>query len=390
MPLAEEPMTKPTIKPQNPNFSSGPCAKRPGWDLTALQGAALGRSHRAALGRAKLQEVIERSRQVLGVPNDYRLAVVPASDTGAVEMCLWSLLGARGVDVFAWESFSQAWVTDITKHLQIEATRVFAADFGQLPDLAQIDWTHDAVFAWNGTTSGVKVPDGEWIAADREGLAICDATSAVFAMDMPWHKLDVVTWSWQKVMGGEAAHGMLALGPRAVARLEHYTPPWPLPKIFRMTRGGKLNEALFKGDTINTPSLLCVEDAIDGLRWAEAIGGLPELLRRSRANYAAIANWVEAREWIDFLPERPEIRSNTSICLKIIDEWYAGLPVEEQRAKVKQMVGALEAEGVARDINGYRDAPPGLRIWGGSTVETADIEALLPWLDWAFAEIKAA
>ena len=390
MPLAEEPMTKPTIKPQNPNFSSGPCAKRPGWDLTALQGAALGRSHRAALGRAKLQEVIERSRQVLGVPNDYRLAVVPASDTGAVEMCLWSLLGARGVDVFAWESFSQAWVTDITKHLQIEATRVFAADFGQLPDLAQIDWTHDAVFAWNGTTSGVKVPDGEWIAADREGLAICDATSAVFAMDMPWHKLDVVTWSWQKVMGGEAAHGMLALGPRAVARLEHYTPPWPLPKIFRMTRGGKLNEALFKGDTINTPSLLCVEDAIDGLRWAEAIGGLPELLRRSRANYAAIANWVEAREWIDFLPERSEIRSNTSICLKIIDEWYAGLPVEEQRAKVKQMVGALETEGVARDINGYRDAPPGLRIWGGSTVETADIEALLPWLDWAFAEIKAA
>lgn len=390
MPLVEEPMTKPTIKPQNPNFSSGPCAKRPGWDLTALQGAALGRSHRAALGRAKLQEVIERSRQVLGVPNDYRLAVVPASDTGAVEMCLWSLLGARGVDVFAWESFSQAWVTDITKHLQIEATRVFGADFGQLPDLAQIDWTHDAVFAWNGTTSGVKVPDGEWIAADREGLAICDATSAVFAMDMPWHKLDVVTWSWQKVMGGEAAHGMLALGPRAVARLEHYTPPWPLPKIFRMTRGGKLNEALFTGDTINTPSLLCVEDAIDGLRWAEEIGGLPELLRRSRANYAAIANWVEAREWIDFLPERPEIRSNTSICLKIIDEWYAGLPVEEQRAKVKQMVGALETEGVARDINGYRDAPPGLRIWGGSTVETADIEALLPWLDWAFAEIKAA
>ena len=390
MPLVEEPMTKPTIKPQNPNFSSGPCAKRPGWDLTALQGAALGRSHRAALGRAKLQEVIERSRQVLGVPNDYRLAVVPASDTGAVEMCLWSLLGARGVDVFAWESFSQAWVPDITKHLQLEATRVFGADFGQLPDLAQIDWTHDAVFAWNGTTSGVKVPDGEWIAADREGLAICDATSAVFAMDMPWHKLDVVTWSWQKVMGGEAAHGMLALGPRAVARLEHYTPPWPLPKIFRMTKGGKLNEALFKGDTINTPSLLCVEDAIDGLRWAEAIGGLPELLRRSRANYAAIANWVEACEWIDFLPERPEIRSNTSICLKIIDEWYAGLPVEEQRAKVKQMVGALETEGVARDINGYRDAPPGLRIWGGSTVETADIEALLPWLDWAFAEIKAA
>ena len=382
-------MTKPLIKPQNPNFSSGPCAKRPGWNLTALQDAALGRSHRAALGRAKLQEVIKRSRQVLDVPDDYRLAVVPASDTGAVEMCLWSLLGPRVVDIFAWESFSQAWVTDLTEHLQIEATRVFAADFGQLPDLTQSDWTHDVVFAWNGTTSGVKVPDGEWIAADREGLAICDATSAVFAMDMPWHKLDVVTWSWQKVMGGEAAHGMLAVSPRAVARLENYTPPWPLPKIFRMTKGGKLNEALFKGDTINTPSLLCVEDAIDGLRWAEEIGGLSELLQRSQANYAAIDDWVKASEWIDFLPERSEIRSNTSVCLKIIDEWYLGLPAEEQRAKVKQIVGMLENEGVARDINGYRDAPPGLRIWGGSTVELADIEALLPWLDWAFAEIKA-
>ena len=315
--------------------------------------------------------------------------MVPASDTGAVEMCLWSLLGPRVVDIFAWESFSQAWVTDLTEHLQIEATRVFAADFGQLPDLTQSDWTHDVVFAWNGTTSGVKVPDGEWIAADREGLAICDATSAVFAMDMPWHKLDVVTWSWQKVMGGEAAHGMLAVSPRAVARLENYTPPWPLPKIFRMTKGGKLNEALFKGDTINTPSLLCVEDAIDGLRWAEEIGGLSELLQRSQANYAAIDDWVKASEWIDFLPERSEIRSNTSVCLKIIDEWYLGLPAEEQRAKVKQIVGMLENEGVARDINGYRDAPPGLRIWGGSTVELADIEALLPWLDWAFAEIKA-
>ena len=389
MPLAE-PMSKPTIKPQNPNFSSGPCAKRPGWDLSALRDAALGRSHRSALGRAKLQEVIERSRQVLGVPDEYRLAVVPASDTGAVEMCLWSILGLRGVDVFAWESFSQAWVTDITKHLPIEDTRVFAADFGQLPDLEQVDWTRDAVFAWNGTTSGVRMPDGEWIADDREGLAICDATSAVFAMDLPWQKLDVVTWSWQKVMGGEAAHGMLALGPRAVLRLENYTPPWPLPKIFRMTSGGKLNEALFVGDTINTPSLLCVEDAIDGLRWAEAIGGLPELLRRSQANCAAICGWVEASEWVDFLPERPEIRSNTSICLKIIDEWYAGLPDEDQRTIVKQLVGVLDAEGVARDIDGYRDAPPGLRIWGGSTVETSDVEALLPWLDWAFAELKAS
>ena len=389
MPLAEEPMTKPTIKPQNPNFSSGPCAKRPGWDLTALQGAALGRSHRAALGRAKLQEVIERSRQVLGVPNDYRLAVVPASDTGAVEMCLWSLLGARGVDVFAWESFSQAWVTDITKHLQIEATRVFGADFGQLPDLAQIDWTHDAVFAWNGTTSGVKVPDGEWIAADREGLAICDATSAVFAMDLPWQKLDVVTWSWQKVMGGEAAHGMLALGPRAVLRLENYTPPWPLPKIFRLTKGGKLIEGVFRGDTINTPSMVCVEDALDGLAWGETLGGGSALIARSNANLAAIAEWVARSDWADFLASDPAVRSSTSVCLKIVDPWFESLDAELQASVPKKLDALLEAEGAAFDINGYRDAPPGLRIWAGSTVETSDLEKLFPWLDWAFATVKA-
>ena len=389
MPLAEEPMTKPTIKPQNPNFSSGPCAKRPGWDLTALQGAALGRSHRAALGRAKLQEVIERSRQVLGVPNDYRLAVVPASDTGAVEMCLWSLLGARGVDVFAWESFSQAWVTDITTHLQIEATRVFGADFGQLPDLAQIDWTHDAVFAWNGTTSGVKVPDGEWIAADREGLAICDATSAVFAMDLPWQKLDVVTWSWQKVMGGEAAHGMLALGPRAVLRLENYTPPWPLPKIFRLTKGGKLIEGVFRGDTINTPSMVCVEDALDGLAWGETLGGGSALIARSNANLAAIAEWVARSDWADFLASDPAVRSSTSVCLKIVDPWFESLDAELQASVPKKLDALLEAEGAAFDINGYRDAPPGLRIWAGSTVETSDLEKLFPWLDWAFATVKA-
>jgi len=383
-----EPMTEPTIKPQNPRFSSGPCAKRPGWSLAALADAALGRSHRAAQGRAKLQEVIERSRAILGVPDDYRIGVVPASDTGAVEMCLWSLLGARGVDVLSWESFSQGWVTDITKHLQIEDTRVFSADFGRLPDLTQVDCDRDVIFAWNGTTSGVKVPNGEWIATDREGLVICDATSAVFAMELPWDKLDVVTYSWQKVMGGEAAHGMLVLGPRAVERLESHTPSWPLPKIFRMTKGGKLNEALFKGAAINTPSLLCVEDALDGLRWAEEIGGLPELLRRSQENLAALERWVAASDWIDFLPDRPEICSNTSICLKIVDAWYAGLAEEDQRAKVKKLVAMLEDEGVAYDIHGYRDAPPGLRIWGGSTVETGDIEALVPWLDWAFAEIK--
>ena len=383
-----EMIVKPDSKPQNPCFSSGPCAKRPGWSLDVLQEAALGRSHRAPIGRAKLQEVIERSRQVLAVPEDYRIAVVPASDTGAVEMCLWSLLGARGVDVLAWESFSQGWVTDITKQLQIEDTRVFAADFGVLPDLSQVDFDRDVVFAWNGTTSGVKVPDADWIAADRQGLTICDATSAVFAMELPWDKLDVVTYSWQKVMGGEAAHGILVLSPRAVERLESHTPSWPLPKLFRMTKGGKLNEALFKGDTINTPSLLCVEDALDGLRWAEEIGGLQALLQRSQANFAVLQRWVETSDWIAFLPDEPQVRSNTSVCLKIVDEWYVGLAEEQQRAKVKQMLALLEEEGVAYDINGYRDAPPGLRIWCGSTVEAGDLQVLVSWLDWAFAAIK--
>ena len=386
-----EPLVQPEVKPQNPCFSSGPCAKRPGWSLAALEDAALGRSHRAPLGKAKLQEVIERSRAILGVPDDYRLAVVPASDTGAVEMCLWSLLGARGVDVFAWESFSQGWVTDITKQLKIEDTRVFSADFGQLPDLSQADGDRDVVFAWNGTTSGVKVPNGDWIAADeRQGLVICDATSAVFAMELPWDKLDVVTYSWQKVMGGEAAHGILVLSPRAVARLESHIPAWPLPKLFRMTKGGKLNEALFKGDTINTPSMLCVEDALDGLRWAEEIGGLPVLLQRSQANLAVLERWVDTSGWIAFLPDDPQIRSNTSVCLRIVDEWYVGLAAADQRAKVKQMLTLLEGEGVAYDINGYRDAPPGLRIWCGSTVESSDLAALVPWLDWAFVEIKRA
>ena len=378
-------MTKPAVKPQNLCFSSGPCAKRPGWSLAALADAALGRSHRSAQGRAKLQEVIERSRVLLGVPADYRIGVVPGSDTGAVEMCLWSLLGARGVDVLSWESFSRGWATNITQHLQIEDVRVFDADFGELPDLSSINGDRDVVFAWNGTTSGVKVPDGEWIAADRAGLTICDATSAVFAVDLPWEKLDVVTYSWQKVMGGEAAHGMLILSPRAVERLARFTPPWPVPKLFRMTQGGQLNEALFRGDTINTPSLLCVEDALDGLRWAERIGGLPELVRRTQANLAVLEQWEAASEWIAFLPTRRAIRSSTSICLRIDDARYSGLGEVDQRAKVKDMVAALEGEGVAYDINGYRAAPPGLRIWGGGTVETSDIEALVPWLDWAWA-----
>ena len=380
---------KPKSKPKNPCFSSGPCAKRPGWNLTALNDAALGRSHRAAIGRAKLQEVIERSRAILDVPENYRIAIVPASDTGAVEMCLWSLLGARGVDVLAWESFSQGWVTDITNQLQIEDRRVFTADFGELPDLSQVSFDRDVVFAWNGTTSGVKVPNGDWIAGDRQGLTICDATSAVFAMELPWDKLDVVTYSWQKVMGGEAAHGILVLSPRAVERLEDHTPSWPMPKLFRMTKGGKLNEGLFRGDTINTPSLLCVEDALDGLRWAENIGGLPELLRRSRSNLGVLERWVEASDWIAFLPNAVEVRSNTSVCLQIVDEWYSGQAEKDQRAKVKQMLVLLENERVAYDINGYRDAPPGLRIWCGSTVEARDLEALVVWLDWAFAQVRS-
>ena len=379
-------MTKPAVKPQNPCFSSGPCAKRPGWNLAALKDAAIGRSHRAAVGRAKLQEVIERSRALLGVPDDYRVGVVPGSDTGAVEMCLWSMLGVRGVDVLSWESFSKGWVTDITQHLQLENVRVFDADFGQLPDLSQVDCDRDIVFAWNGTTSGVKVPDSEWIAADRKGLTICDATSAVFAVDLPWEKLDVVTYSWQKVMGGEAAHGMLILSPRAVERLLSFAPPWPLPKLFRMTQGGQLNEALFKGDTINTPSLLCVEDALDGLRWAESIGGLPELVRRTQANLAVLEQWEATSEWIAFLPARRAICSSTSICLRIAAAGFVGLSEDAQRAKVKSLVAKLEDEGVAYDINGYRAAPPGLRIWGGATVETSDIEALVPWLDWAWKE----
>ncbi len=379
---------KPAVRPQNLCFSSGPCAKRPGWSVSALEDALVGRSHRSKLGRARIKEVSDRSRKLLGVPDDYRIGLVPASDTGAVEMSLWSLLGPRGVDVLAWESFGQGWVTDITKQLKLPDVRVLSADYGQISDLAQVDFGRDVVFTWNGTTSGVRVPDAGWIPDSREGLAICDATSAVFAMDIPIGKLDVVTYSWQKVLGGEGQHGMLILGPRAVERLESYAPPWPLPKIFRMIKGGKLSEAIFQADTINTPSMLCVEDALDGLRWAEEIGGLPELVRRSEANLAAVAEWVARTPWVEFLAEDPAIRSSTSICLKIVDPWFTGLTPEEQAGIPKKMASLLEAEGAAYDVASYRDAPAGLRVWGGATVSTSDLEALFPWLDWAYEEAK--
>jgi phosphoserine aminotransferase len=382
------PAPRPSLRPASPFFSSGPCAKRPGWSLEALRGALTGRSHRSKPGKAKLAEVIDRSRKLLGIPADYRLGIVPASDTGAVEMALWSLLGQRPVEVLAWESFGQDWVTDIVKQLNLPEARVSTADYGKLPDLATVDFGRDVVFLWNGTTSGVRVPGGAWIPADRQGLTICDATSAAFAMRLDWTKLDVVTWSWQKVLGGEAAHGMLALSPRAVARLESYKPAWPLPKIFRMTKGGKLDEAIFKGDTINTPSMLCVEDAIDGLRWAEQAGGLDGLIKRSEANLSTIARWVAQTPWVDFLAEDPATRSCTSICLKIVDPWFTGLSADAQAEAAKQLAGLLEKEGVALDVASYRAAPPGLRIWGGATVENADIAALLPWIDWAWAETK--
>jgi len=381
-------LKRPTTKPKSPNFSSGPCAKRPGWRLDALKGAWLGRSHRAAGGKAKLGEVIARSRALLGLPDDYRLGIVPASDTGAVEMALWSLLGARGVDLLAWESFGQGWVTDAAKQLKLNDMRTLSADYGKLPDLALVDRGRDVVFTWNGTTSGVRVPDGGWIADNRGSLTICDATSAVFAMDLPWGKLDVVTWSWQKVLGGEAAHGMLVLSPRAVERLESYRPPWPLPKIFRLTKDGKLNEGIFRGETINTPSMLCVEDALDGLGWAEEIGGLPALIARSADNLAAVADWGAARDWVDFLAEDPATRSCTSICLKIVDPWFAALAPDAQSAAAKRLAALVEEAGAGYDLGSYRDAPPGLRLWGGATVERGDLATVLPWLDWAFETVK--
>ena len=379
---------QPSIRPQNPNFSSGPCSKRPNWSLDALSDAAIGRSHRAAIGKAKLAEVIEKSRNILGIPADYKIGIVPASDTGAMEMAMWSILGERGVDVLSWESFGAGWVSDITKQLKIADTRSFSGDYGKLPDLSQADFDRDVVFTWNGTTSGVRVPNGDWIDANRKGLTICDATSAVFAMDIAWDKLDVTTWSWQKVMGGEAAHGMIVLSPRAVERLENYTPERPLPKIFRMTKGGKLIEGIFKGATINTPSMIAVEDALDGLNWAESIGGLPALIKRSQNNLQAIKDWAAKTDWVDLLAEDEATTSNTSICLKITDAWFNSQSDDAQAAAIKQLVKLLDSESVAYDIGAYRDAPVGLRIWGGATVETSDIEALTPWLDWAFASLK--
>ena len=379
---------KPVVRPANPDFASGPCAKRPGWSLAALQAAWLGRSHRATAPKARIVEVIERSRAVLEMPADWLLGVVPGSDTGAVEMALWSLLGPRPVDVLAFETFSKAWAQDIVRQLRLERGRVLEAPYGRLPDLGLVDPAHDLVLAWNGTTSGVRMPGPGFIAPDREGLVICDATSAAFAMWLPWDRLDVVTWSWQKVLGGEAGHGMLALSPRAVERLESYAPPWPLPKVFRLTSGGKLSAGIFRGDTINTPSRLCVEDAVDGLRWAESVGGLAGLVARSEANLAAVSRWVERSRWAAFLAEDPATRSCTSICLRIVAPWFVAASTDAQWAVIRRLASMLEAEGVAFDIAAHRDAGPGLRIWGGATVETADIEALLPWLDWAFARVE--
>ena len=380
---------KPERRPHRPEFSSGPCAKRPGWTLSVLSGALLGRSHRAKAGKDRLQAVIERSRALLALPADWKLGIVPASDTGAIEMAMWSLLGERPVDVLTWESFGQEWATDSTEQLHLDA-RVLSAPYGRLPDLGAVDFDRDVIFTWNGTTSGVRVPGGEWIPHDRAGLVLCDATSAVFAMQVEFAKLDVVTWSWQKVLGGEAAHGMLALSPRAVARLESYTPPRPLPKIFRLTKKGKLDRSIFEGSTINTPSMLCVEDALDGLAWAEGIGGLPALIRRSEANLATVAEWVARAGWVDFLAKDPATRSCTSICLEIVDPAFVALDATARGEVVKRMVGLLEREGVALDVASYREAPSGLRLWGGATVEREDMEAVLPWLDWAWNESRPA
>jgi len=372
--------TKPNIKPANPNFSSGPCSKRPGYDLNQLDISTLGRSHRAAVGKAALKQACEQTAELLGLPEGYRVGVVPASDTGAVEMAMWSLLGARGVDVLAWESFGSGWVTDINKQLKLDNVRSLIADYGQLPELDQVNFDNDVVFTWNGTTSGVKVKNGDWIADDRAGLTICDATSAVFAMEMPWEKLDVITYSWQKVLGGEGAHGMLILSPRAVERLESYTPAWPLPKIFRMTKGGKLIEGIFRGETINTPSMLCVADYLDALNWVVEIGGVNAAIAKSKANLSVVETFVADNEWINFLAADPATVSNTSVCLTL----------DAEAEQVKAMVKLLDTEAVAYDIGAYRDAPSGLRIWCGATVEQSDLEALMPWLEWAYHSVKNA
>src|SRR5690348_1008069 len=381
---------KPARRPNCPHFSSGPCAKRPGWSLGALENALVGRSHRAKEGKERLQELLDRSRRLLGLPDGWRIAIVPASDTGAVEMALWSLLGARGVDLLSWESFGEGWVTDVTRQLKLPDVRHLHAPYGSLPDLEAVDPDRDTVFVWNGTTSGVRVPNGDWIASDRRGLTICDATSAAFAMRLSWDKLDVVTWSWQKALGGEAAHGMLALSPRAVERLESYTPPWPLPKLFRLTSNGKLIEGIFRGETINTPSMLCVEDALDSLKWAESVGGLDGLVARAEGNLAAVAAWEERTPWLRFLAKDPATRSCTSPQLEIVDPWFRGLSDEARYTTVRAMTARLEAEGAGYDLASHRASPPGIRIWTGATVERSDVEALLPWLDWAWEEQRGA
>ena len=381
-------IVRPAVRPARPFFSSGPCAKRPGWTAEALKGALVGRSHRSKPGKAKLSDAILRTKALLGLPEGYRCGIVPASDTGAVEMALWSLLGARPVDLFAWESFSEDWVTDTVKQLKIKDARVFKAPYGQLPDMAQYNPAHDAVFVWNGTTSGVKLANGDWIPENREGLTICDATSAAFAMELPWNKLDVVTFSWQKVLGGEAAHGMLILSPRAVARLESYTPPWPMPKIFRMTKGGKIVEGIFEGETINTPSMVAVEDYLDALTWAQSVGGLKGLIQRSNANLKVLEDWVAGSNWAGFLADDKSVRSNTSVCIKITDPWFESLEGDAKADTAKKIATLLDKEGVALDIAGYRAAPAGLRIWCGATVEQSDLEALTPWLDWAWTQVK--
>ncbi len=386
-------MTHPAMpgrRPTNSNYSSGPCAKRPGWSLQVLSDALVGRSHRAKPGKAKLKQAIELTREILGVPADFKIAVVPASDTGAVEMAMWSLLGQRPVDMLAWESFGEGWVTDVIKQLKLKDARVLRADYGSLPDLSQVDPSHDVVFTWNGTTSGVRVPNGDWISAKHEGLTICDATSAAFAQALPFDKLDVVTFSWQKALGGEAAHGMIMLSPRAVARLESYTPPWPLPKLFRMTKGGKLIDGIFVGETINTPSMLCVEDYLDALNWAKSVGGAKGTMARSDINLKVLSDWVARTPWVEFLAADPALRSNTSVCLSIVDPAVRVLDHAGQEAFARGIAGALDKEGVAYDIAFYRDAPPGLRIWAGATIEASDLQILTEWLDWAFAGQKAA
>ncbi|MGA9947854.1 MAG: phosphoserine transaminase [Xanthobacteraceae bacterium] len=383
-------LNMPAVRPAVPHFSSGPCAKRPGWTAQNLKDALLGRSHRSKPGKVKLKRAIDLTREVLQVPADYRIGIVPASDTGAIEMSLWSLLGPRPVTMLSWESFGEGWVSDVVKELKLKNVTTLKAGYGELPDLSKVDPASDVVFTWNGTTSGVRIPNGDWIAADRAGLTICDATSAAFAQPLDWPKLDVVTFSWQKALGGEAAHGMLILSPRAVARLESHEPAWPMPKIFRMTKGGKLIEGIFVGETINTPSMLCVEDYLDALEWAKSAGGLKALQARADGNAKTIADWVERTPWIDFLAADAKLRSNTSVCLKVVDQGITRLPADAQAAFVKSIAAALDKEGVAYDIDAYRDAPPGLRIWCGSTVERSDVEALTLWLDWAYAKAKDA